>query len=123
MLPVLAGLFLVGCGDAAANDACSELQKYERAVLDAHEEEASNKKLSEAYREMSELSEDTGGELGDALTELQPLLQQLQHLTGDNEKAAADAEQQLAQFSDAQLENIDEAADYVNKTCDLSVLL
>ncbi|HIW46495.1 MAG TPA: hypothetical protein H9884_06295 [Candidatus Yaniella excrementigallinarum] len=91
-------------------------------MLDAHEE-ASNKKLSEAYQEMNDLAENTGGELGDALTELQPLLQQLQHLTGDNEKAATHAEKQLAKFSDEQLETIDEAADYVNETCDLSVLL
>ena len=91
-------------------------------MLDAHEE-ASNNKLSEAYQEMNDLAENTGGELGDALTELQPLLQQLQHLTGDNEKAATHAEKQLAKFSDEQLETIDEAADYVNETCDLSVLL
>jgi len=69
------------------------------------------------------LADTTDGELGEALTELQPLLEQLGSLTGDDEAAAKQAQEELAALSEDEIDNIDDAADYVNETCDLSVLL
>lgn len=113
---------MVGCGDAAADEACTELQDYETAVIEVEEDE-SNDVLTETYSDMSELAERTDGELGDALTDLQPLLHQLESLTGDDEQAAAEAQETVAELSEDELDNIDEAANYVNETCELSVLL
>ncbi|WP_343956803.1 hypothetical protein [Yaniella flava] len=71
---------------------------------------------------MSDLAERTDGELGDALTDLQPLLHQLEALTGDDEQAAAEAQNAVEELSEDELATIDEAANYVNETCDLTVL-
>lgn len=113
---------LVGCGDEAADEACVQLQEYEAAVVEADEDDA-NTVLAQTYSDMSDLADQTDGELGAALTDLQPLLQQLEVLTGTDEAAAAQAQETVADLSEEELENIDEAAGYVNDTCDLSVLL
>lgn len=121
-MPVIGGLFLVGCGDSAADEACAELQAYETDVVEADEEDA-NEVLTETYAELNDLADDTDGELGEALTTLQPLFVQLEGLTGTDETAATEAQETVSELSQEQLEEIDEAADYVNDTCDLSVLL
>ncbi len=79
--------------------------------------------LTETYADISNLAEETEGELGEALTELQPLLLQLEGLTGTDEAAAAEAQETVSELPEEELENIDDAADYVNETCDLSILL
>ena len=91
-------------------------------MVEADEEEA-NEVLTETYAELNDLVDDTDGELGEALTTLQPLFVQLEGLTGTDETAAAEAQETVAELSEEELEDIDEAADYVNETCDLSVLL
>ncbi|NWN89778.1 MAG: hypothetical protein HLX51_14785 [Micrococcaceae bacterium] len=72
---------------------------------------------------MSDLAERTDRDLGDALSDLQPLLQQLQALTGDDGQAAAEAQNAVEELSEDELATIDEAATFVNDTCELSVLL
>lgn len=94
----------------------------EAAVVEADEDDA-NEVLTATYADMSDLADQTGGELGEALSDLQPLFLQLEGLTGTDEAAAADAQQTVSELSEEEIENIDEAADYVNETCDLSVLL
>lgn len=122
MMPVIGGLFLVGCGDSAADEACEQLQEYETAIVEAEEDDASDL-LAETYADMHDLADRTEGELGDALTDLQPLFQQLEALTGEDEDAATEAQESVAELSDDELDTIDESAEYVNETCDLSVLL
>lgn len=121
-MPVIGGLLLVGCGDPAADDACAELQDYEATVIETDEEDT-NEVLTDIYADVSELADRTDGELGDALTDLQPLLQQLEALTGEDEDAAAGAQESVSALSEEEIQDIDEAASYVNETCDLSVLL
>lgn len=117
-------MLLVGCGDAAANDACSQLQEYEQRIIDADpDDENTSDVLASTYEDVSELADQTDGELGAALTELKPLLEQIGSLTGNDEEAAKAAQQELAELSEEQIADIDEAADYVNETCDLSLLL
>lgn len=122
MMPVIGGLFLVGCGDPAADEACEQLQEYETAIVEAEEDDASDL-LAETYSDMHDLADRTDGELGDALTDLQPLFQQLEALTGEDEDAAIQAQESVAELSDDELGTIDKSAEYVNETCDLSVLL
>lgn len=115
---------MVGCGDAAANEACDELQDYESRIIETDaDDENANQMLAETYSDMSDLAERTDGELGDALSELQPLLEQLTALSGEDEQAATQAQETVSELSEEQIENIDEAAELVNETCDLSVLL
>lgn len=124
MVPLFGGLLLVGCGDAAANDACSQLQEYEQRIIDADEAQDNvSDILADTYTDVSELADQTDGELGDALTQLQPLLEKLGSLTGTDEQAALAAKEELAELSEAEIQNIDDAADFVNETCDLEVLL
>jgi len=42
---------------------------------------------------------------------------------GDNEDEAGQAQEGLAPLSEDDIKNIDDAADYVNETCELEVLL
>lgn len=90
LLPVIGGLLLVGCGHSAADEACAQLQEYETDVVEADEDHA-NEVLTETYAELNDLAEETEGELGEALVELQPLFLQLEGLTGADETAAAEA--------------------------------
>lgn len=122
LLPVIGGLLLVGCGHSAADEACAQLQEYETDVVEADEDHA-NEVLTETYAELNDFAEETEGELGEALVELQPLFLQLEGLTGADETAAAEAQKAVSELSEEELDNIDDAADYVNETCDLSVLL
>lgn len=122
MVPVIGGLLLVGCGDPAADEVCTELQDYEATVIETDEEDT-NEVLTDIYADVSDLADRTEGELGDALTELQPLLHQLEALTGEDEEAAAEAQEAVSALSEDEIQDIDEAASYVNETCDLSVLL
>lgn len=115
-------MLLVGCGDSAADEACAQLQEYESDVVEADEDHA-NEVLTETYADMNDLAEETQGELGEALVELQPLFLQLESLTGSDETAAAEAQKAVSELSEEELETIDEAADHVNEVCDLSVLL
>ncbi|MDN6173191.1 MAG: hypothetical protein L0J06_10475 [Yaniella sp.] len=115
-------MLLVGCGDSAADEACAQLQEYETDVVEADEDHA-NEVLTATYADMNDLAEETEGELGEALVELQPLFLQLESLTGADETAAAEAQETVAELSEEELDNIDDAADYVNETCELSVLL
>lgn len=91
-------------------------------MVEADENDA-NEVLTETYAELNDLAEATDGELGEALTKLQPLFLQLEGLTGADETAATKAQETVSELSEEELEDIDEAADYVNETCDLSVLL
>lgn len=91
-------------------------------MVEADENDA-NEVLTETYAELNDLAEATDGELGEALTKLQPLFLQLEGLTGTDETAATEAQETVSELSEDELEDIDEAADYVNETCDLSVLL
>lgn len=91
-------------------------------MVEADENDA-NEVLTETYAELNDLAEATDGELGQALTKLQPLFLQLEGLTGTDETAATEAQETVSELSEEELEDIDEAADYVNETCDLSVLL
>lgn len=115
-------MLLIGCGDSAADEACAQLQEYESDVVEADEDHA-NEVLTETYADMNDLAEETQGELGEALVELQPLFLQLEGLTGTDETAAAEAQKAVSELSEEELETIDEAADHVNEVCDLSVLL
>ena len=115
-------MLLVGCGHSAADESCAQLQEYETDVVEADEDHA-NDVLTATYAELHDLAEKTEGELGEALVELQPLFLQLESLTGADETAAAEAQETVSELSEEELDNIDDAADYVNETCDLSVLL
>ena len=115
-------MLLVGCGHSAADESCAQLQEYETDVVEADEDHA-NDVLTATYAELHDLAEETEGELGEALVELQPLFLQLESLTGADEIAAAEAQETVSELSEEELDNIDDAADYVNETCDLSVLL
>lgn len=46
----------------------------------------------------------------------------MEALTGDGQ-AALDAKEELADLSEEEIQRIDEAADFINETCDLSILL
>lgn len=115
---------LVGCGSAAANDTCDQLQEYEQRILEADpEDENTSNVLAATYDDVSALAEHSEGEIGDALTKLQPLLNKLHALTGNDEEAALQAKEELAALSEEEIEEIDQAADFVNETCELEVLL
>lgn len=123
-MPLLGGLLLVGCGDAAANETCGQLQEFEVRIIaaDAEEENVSDI-LATTYTDISALAAQADGDLGVALLELQPLLEQLGALTGTDETAAIAAQEALAELSEEEIQAIDDAANYVNETCELSVLL
>ena len=124
VVPVFAGLVLVGCGEAAANDTCQDLKDLEQRIIDADPEDPNvSALLADTYSDVSELAGDSEGELGAALDDLQPLLEKLGALTGDDEQAALQAKEDLAELSEDQVTEMDEAANYVNETCELSVLL
>lgn len=117
-------LILVGCGDPAANEACEQLKEYEQRIIDADAtDDGVSDLLATTYDDVSQLADTTDGELGAALSELQPLLEKLGALTGDDEAAATRAQDELAALSEAEIAAMDDAADFVNETCDLSVLL
>lgn len=125
VVPVLAGLvLLVGCGDAAANETCQDLQDLEQRIIDANPEDGDvNELLSAVYDEVSTLADTTDGELGDALTQMQPVFEQFEALVGDDEQAAVAAQEAHAAQTEDEIAAIDEAANYINETCQLSVLL
>lgn len=100
------------------------LQEYdERILLTDPEDEQASAILSETYADVLELATTTDGELGDALDVLQPLLEQYIALTGDDEQAAQQAKEAHADLTEEQVQAIDEAADFVNQTCELTMLL
>lgn len=124
LLPVFAGVLLVGCSEAAANQTSQDLQDLEQRIIDADPEDANvSDVLADTYMDVSELAAHAEGELGDALTDLQPLLEKLGALTGDDEQAALEAKEELAELSEDQISKMDDAANFVNETCELSVLL
>ena len=125
VVPVLAGLvLLVGCGDAAANETCQDLQDLEQRIIDANPEDSDvNELLSAVYDEVSTLADTTDGELGDALTQMQPVFEQFEALVGDDEQAAVAAQEAHAAQTEDEIAAIDDAANYINETCQLSVLL
>ena len=79
--------------------------------------------LAATYDAVSALAEHSEGELKDALIQLQPLLNKLEALTGNDEEAALQAKEELAALSEEEIQQIDDAADFVNETCELTVLL
>ena len=125
VVPVVAGLvLLVGCGDAAANETCQDLQDLEQRIIDADPDDGDvNELLAEVYDDVAALAEETDGELGEALTQMQPVFEQFEALVGDDEQAAAAAQEAHAEQSEDEIAAIDEAAEYINETCELSVLL
>ena len=125
VVPVVAGLvLLVGCGVAAANETCQDLQDLVQRIIDADPDDGDvNELLSEVYDDVAALAEETDGELGEALTQMQPVFEQFEALVGDDEQAAAAAQEAHAEQSEDEIAAIDEAAEYINETCELSVLL
>lgn len=79
--------------------------------------------LAATYDDVSALAERSEGEVGEALTKLQPFLTKLGAFTGDDEDVALEAKEELAALSEDEIQEIDDAADFVNDTCDLTVLL
>ncbi|HEY4577171.1 MAG TPA: hypothetical protein VIG67_04880 [Yaniella sp.] len=123
-MPLIGGLFLVGCGNAAANDTCAQLQEYEQRIIEADpEDENTSNVLAATYDDVGALADEADGEVGDALQTLQPLLNKLEALTGNDEEAALQAKEELAELSEDEIQDIDDAADYINETCELTVLL
>ncbi len=120
----MAGLLLVGCGEAAANETCQDLQDLEQRIIDSDPEDPNvSDVLAATYLDVSQIATESEGELGAALDELQPLLEKLGALTGDDEEAALQAKEELSELSEDQIDAMDQAANYVNETCELSVLL
>ena len=125
VVPGAAGLILlVGCGEAAANETCQQLQDLEQRIIDVDPDaDDVNALLADVYDDVAALAEETDGELGEALNTMQPVFDQFEALIGDDEQAAIAAQQAQAEQSEEGIAAIDEAANYINETCDLSVLL
>lgn len=121
VVPVVAGLVLVGCGEAAANETCQNLQDLEQRIIEADPD--NTQLLTEIYDDVVEVAERTDGELGAALLKMQPVFEQFEALVGDDEQAAIEAQQAQAAQSEEEIAAIDDAANYINETCELSVLL
>ena len=121
VVPVVAGLMLVGCGEAAANETCQNLQDLEQRIIEADPD--NTQLLTEIYDDVVEVAERTDGELGAALLKMQPVFEQFEALVGDDEQAAIEAQQAQAAQSEEEIAAIDDAANYINETCELSVLL
>jgi len=123
-VPLIGGLFLVGCGSAAANDTCAQLQEYEQRIIEADpEDENTSNVLAATYDDVGALADEADGEVGEALKTLQPFLDKIEALTGIDEEAAVAAKEELAELSEAEVQAFDDAADYITETCDLTVLL
>ena len=121
VVPVIAGLVLVGCGDAAANETCHDLQELEQRIIEADPD--NTQLLTEIYDDVVDVGERTEGELGVALLKMQPVFEQFEALVGDDEQAAIAAQKAQAAQSEEEIAAIDEAANYIDETCELSVLL
>ena len=123
-MPLLGGLFLIGCGNAAANSTCAQLQEYEQRIIDADpEDQNTSDVLAATYDDVGNLADEADDEVGAALKTLQPFLDKIEAFTGNDEQAAVTAKEQLADLSEEEIQQFDEAADFVNETCELSVLL
>ena len=82
-----------------------------------------NELLSDVYEDVAALAQETDGELGQALSTMQPVFEQFEALVGDDEQAAVAAQEAYTEQSEDDIAAINEAADYINETCELSVLL
>ena len=121
VVPVIAGLVLVGCGDAAANETCQDLQELEQRIIEADPD--NTQLLTEIYDDVVDVGERTEGELGAALLKMQPVFEQFEALVGDDEQAAMAAQKAQAAQTEEEIAAINDAANYINETCKLSVLL
>lgn len=69
-MPLLGAAVLVGCGDAAADDTCSQLREYEQRSTEIDPEDPNTSDvLAETYDDVENLAEHSEGEVGGGIAD------------------------------------------------------